>query len=410
VPLWGEATQRERARRAAREQSGLEMMGHGTLQVFALLRTDEVRDQLAQAIDGAISFKTKIRVGQLSVLGASGIYAENADILLLDVDAEEGADMDVLNQLRIDAAVTHAPILVTSGKLSTTGMRRLLRDGVDDYLPQPLAAEDVVEAMETAVKKLRRRHAATGLRGRILTFAKAAGGMGATSLAVNVASCLTQLRRKQRTSVCLIDLDLQFGASALYLDLDKTAGLVEIARSPERLDADLLRGSTIQHGSGLNVLTAPSRLMPLEALKPELLESLLDLARQEFEYIVLDLPHALTSWTDTVLTRSDLVFLVTQLNVPATRQARRLLDVLQEEGLYNLPLKVVLNRYQWSFGRSAQVSLRQAEKSPGPAGGLLHPQRLRNGPRGPEPRRAHPGRQTPQQVRQEGQGDGRALG
>lgn len=341
------------------------MTGHDALQLFALLRTPELRDQLVAAIDGLGNLKAKVQVGELSAIGASGVYAENAQILLLDVDAENGAEMDVLNQLRLEAAATHTPILVTSGELSTTAMRRLLRDGVDDYVPQPFTREDVAEALAMAVRKLHRRRAERAARGRILTFVKASGGMGATSLAVNTASCLSQLHRKQRTSVCLIDLDLQFGAAALYLDLEKSTALIEIARAPERLDGDLLRCSTIQHKSGLHVLTAPSTLVPLELLKPELVGTVLDLARKEFEYVVIDLPHALTGWSDAVLTHSDLVLLVTQLNVPAIRQARRLLDVLQDEGLYSLPLKVVMNRYQSSFGWGAKVSLRQAEKALG---------------------------------------------
>ena len=208
------------------------MTGHGAPQLFALLRTHELREQfVAATAELGGTLKSKVQVGELSVVGPSGIHAENAQILLLDVDAENGAEMDVLNQLRLEAAVTHTPILVTSGQLSTTAMRRLLRDGVDDYVPQPFAKEDVVEALAMALRKLHRRRAAHTGQGRIFSFIKASGGMGATSLADNTASALSQLRRTQRASVCLIDLDLQFGAAALYLDVEKSAAMVEMARA-----------------------------------------------------------------------------------------------------------------------------------------------------------------------------------
>jgi pilus assembly protein CpaE len=123
----------------------------------------------------------------------------------------------------------------------------------------------------------------------------------------------------------------------------------------------------VEHKSGLRVLTAPKSPMPLEALKPELIGHILDLARQQFDYLVVDMPHALANWTDAVLGQSDRIFLVTQTSVPAIRQARRLLQILAEEGLYNLPLKVVLNRHQSSlgWGGGGRISFGQAQKALG---------------------------------------------
>jgi pilus assembly protein CpaE len=136
-------------------------------------------------------------------------------------------------------------------------------------------------------------------------------------------------------------------------------------RSPERLDSALFSDSLLEHRSGLRVLPAPSTSMPLEALRPDLVQTLLALARAQFDYVVVDLPIALTQWTETVLHQSDLVYLVTQLNVPAVRQLRRLLDVIEEAGLYNLPVQLVLNRQQRAFGWGTGVKRRQAEKALG---------------------------------------------
>jgi pilus assembly protein CpaE len=105
--------------------------------------------------------------------------------------------------------------------------------------------------------------------------------------------------------------------------------------------------------------------MSLEALKPDVIAALLELARTNFDYVIVDLPIALTSWSGTVLGQSDLVYLITQLNVPAVRQLRRLLDLTEEVGLYNLPVQLVLNRLHGSFGWGTGVRKRQAETALG---------------------------------------------
>lgn len=343
------------------------MSGHGSWTVFAVLREPETCEDLKEAIAETKGARLDVRISALKDLSVRDIHARSPDILLIEVDVEDPDDMAALHLLKLDSAVTQTPILVTAQDLTPSGMRRLLRDGVDDFLPQPLNRADLQEAFQAAIERIRQRRSSRGATGRILTFAKAAGGMGATTLAVNAAYSLMQRKKGQAVSVCLIDLDLQFGRVALYLDLEATPGMIEIVRAPERLDLDLLRGSTVQHKSGLHVLTAPSTMMPLEALKPELMTQLLDYARQAYDYVVIDLPQALASWSETVFAQSDLLYLVTQLNVPAVRQTKRYLDILHDEGMYALPIKLVLNRHRSSLGWSGQVPIRQAEKALGRA-------------------------------------------
>ena len=161
----------------------------------------------------------------------------------------------------------------------------------------------------------------------------------------------------------MLDLDPQFGNVALYLDLAYGHGIVDIIRSPSRLDGELLRGAMLQHRSGMHVLTAPDIPMPLEALRPEVIEQIIDVAEREFDYVIIDLPHALTTWTEVVLVRSAAIKLVVQMTVPALRQARRMLDMLQEEGHYALPLAVCLNRYVHKWNDI--LGLKDAEKALG---------------------------------------------
>ena len=211
-------------------------------------------------------------------------------------------------------------------------MRRLLRDGVADLIPQPIDRAEVLDVLWNADHRARRRQQRSPARGRVLTFSRATGGAGATTLAVNVAHALTRPHRRAQAKVCLIDLDLQVGAAALQLDLLPASGLFDSATTRQSFDPALFARSLVAHRSGLQVLPSPSAPISLEALRPAVVNTLLELARVEFDYVIVDLPRALTNWTETVLSHSDLVYLVTQSNLPAVWQLRRLLDVIEELG------------------------------------------------------------------------------
>lgn len=337
------------------------MTGKNPLKLVAVVRSAELGDALAAAVRGDERVRLEPAVGDLTAFDARALRAKAPDILMLDVDIGAPGELDALRAIRRDTQAAGLPIIVTAAGLVPLQIRRLLREGVDDFLPQPFDPADARDALEVAIAKLRTRATTPRPGGKIITFLRAAGGAGATTLAVNTALGLIRPTRKVVNRVCLIDFDLQFGTAALQLDLRVGSGLVDIIGSPERLDGDLLRAAMAHHDSGLAMLTAPGTLMPLEALAPEVVARVLELARADHDYVVLDMPHALTGWTDAVLAASDLIFLVTQLNVPAVRQARRLLEILQEEGHYSLPLRLVVNRHRrlWSAG----LRLHQAEKA-----------------------------------------------
>jgi pilus assembly protein CpaE len=336
------------------------IMAHDWLRILAVVRSPAMQRQLAEALGERQGGGLDLRLGELAGLAPGLLQAASADVLLLEIDAEDPANLDALNRLTVEAAAKGLPVLVTARDLGTAGMRRLLREGVTDFIPQPLAAQDVVDALTSAARKLVARQG-EGARGRVLTFSRASGGTGATTLAVNAAWLLAQPQRGKQAKVCVIDLDLQFGATALHLDLKPQAGLLEMARAPERLDAALFQGSLVEHPSGLRALTAPPLPMPLDAMRTEVVSRLLELARAEFDFVVVDLPLALTAWTDAALSGSDLVFLVTRPDVPAVRQLRRMLEVFQDEGLYSLPLRLVLNRELVGFGWGGGTGVRRRQ-------------------------------------------------
>jgi pilus assembly protein CpaE len=340
------------------------MNGVNALTVLAITRSAEFGDRLNAMFAALDDVRVDSRVGTLQSVNGEAVAAlGRGDVLLVDIDANDERELSQLGRI-VEQRREGTAILATAEDLSAQGVRGLIRQGVDDFIPQPFELSDIRDAIATARAKLQR----TGTNrkaGKVISVTRAKGGMGASTLAAHLALALCEKpnRREPEKQVALLDFDLQFGDLALMLDLEPNSEMVEIIRDPTRLDGALLRASMTRHKSGLSVLPAPGEFVPLDALRVGAAVKLVELARQEFDFVVVDLPLAVPQWLEAVLQHTDQLYVVTQLNVAAIRQTRRLLDFIKEEGHYDLAVSVVLNRYVWRFSERAR--LKQAARALG---------------------------------------------
>jgi pilus assembly protein CpaE len=232
-------------------------------------------------------------------------------------------------------------------------VRSLVRAGAHDVVPLPL---DMAE-LETALDPIRRMVAAQASRGRaghhkIVTIIKSEGGIGATALLTQVATRFAEQESRAGRECCLIDLDVQFGDAALQLGLQPSLTLTELLEAGKRVDGDMLRSVAAKHSSGLRVISAPREILPLESMTSDQLLAIVELATAEFGTLFVDFPANWTNWSLSLLARSDLVLMVTELRVPSLHRARRQLDLLASQDLGSLDVRVVLNRSEKGFFRT----------------------------------------------------------
>src|SRR5262249_29585563 len=156
-----------------------------------------------------------------------------------------------------------------------TPIIELLRADVQDFLRRPLSATE----LRAVFDRLFARPAAapSGDRGRVVSFVSNKGGVGKSTLAVNVA-CGLALRHPDE--VLLIDTSLQIGTCAVMLDLKPSASIVDAVRERDRLDATLLRNLTLKHGTGLRLLAAPADALEASEVDDAALARVLNLARR----------------------------------------------------------------------------------------------------------------------------------
>jgi pilus assembly protein CpaE len=245
------------------------------------------------------------------------------------------------------------PLIAAAYDPSMKLVRALVRAGAHDVVPLPLDPEE----LETALDPIRRMAGAHGSRPKaahqkLVTVIKSEGGIGATALLGQLAQRFAANEVAAGREACLIDLDVQFGNAALQLGLQPALTFSDLVDAGKRLDGELLRSIATRHSSGLQVISAPRDIMPLELLTSDQLLTIIDLAEAEFGTVLVDLPTNWTNWSLSLLARSDLVLLVTELRVPSLHRARRQLDLLANQDMGNLDVRIVLNRTEKGFFRT----------------------------------------------------------
>jgi pilus assembly protein CpaE len=171
-----------------------------------------------------------------------------------------------------------------------------------------------------------------------------AGGVGSSTLAANLAWELILSDKETPPQVCLIDLDLQTGSAGTYLDLPRRDAVYELLSDMASMDKEAFMQALQTFQDHLKVLTAPAEMLPLDLIDGNDVTKLLEVARESFDYVVIDMPHTLVQWTETVLTESHVYLNVMELDMRSAQNALRFIRALRSENLPTAKLRFVLNR------------------------------------------------------------------
>ncbi|HEY7185733.1 MAG TPA: AAA family ATPase [Vicinamibacterales bacterium] len=220
----------------------------------------------------------------------------------------------------------------------------LLRADVRDFLRRPISPVELGSVLDRLFST--RTVTTTGPLGRVVSFVSNKGGVGKSTMSVNVACALAQRHPGQ---VLLIDASLQLGVCALMLGLSPTATILDAVHERGRLDDALLRGLTAAHHSGLRLLAAPGDALEAADVGDEGFARLLHVARRAFEYVIVDTFPLLDSVVMAALDVSDLVFIALQGTAPSVAGIVRLLPVLDGLGFPHERQRIVLNRNHRRF-------------------------------------------------------------
>jgi pilus assembly protein CpaE len=288
---------------------------------------------------------------------ADVVAQTNPDIGLVALDGDPEKGLELVSQLGVTSP--SCAVLVVSSSNDGNLILRAMRAGAKEFLTQPVRIEDLLAALG----RISERRAGGGPRrsrgSQVIAVAGAAGGVGTTSLAVNLGCALA---RQEHSSVALVDLDLSLGDADVFLDMMPDYTLVDVAQNVTRLDFNLLKRSLTKHASGLHLLPRPVQLEDAALITRDSLQRVIGLLKATFTHLVLDLSKGFTPIDMVALEMSDHILLVTQLDLPCLRNVVRLMMSFSElEGIAD-KVKIVVNRVGLE---SSQIALKKAEETIG---------------------------------------------
>lgn len=269
---------------------------------------------------------------------------------VVQVDPDTPASIKRFQKL---AQSTETPLIAAAYDPPLALVRALVRAGAHDVVPLPLSIDDLETSIAPLSDQIRKasRTAETS-HAKLITVIKSVGGVGATALTTQLATRLAAIEKAHGREACLIDLDVQFGDVAFQLGLRPRLSLIDLLEAGTRLDSALLRSVTADHPSGLNVISAPQDMMPLEGISSDHLLEIVDLATREFGTVFVDLPTNWTNWSLSLVARSDLVLLITELSVAGLHRAKKQLRLLDSQDLGGLDVRVIVNRFEKAQSRT----------------------------------------------------------
>lgn len=276
----------------------------------------------------------------------------DAELLVVELCSADPASMRRLTALRAQRATL--PLIVAMRGADLAATRMLLREGVDDVISLPLQPAEFDDAVNNLLASRTKAEPRANKLAPVVAVAQSVGGIGATTIATHLAHYLCQ-RSVGSRGCCLIDLDLQFGNAASYLGASANLTMDDLLAAGHRVDGQLLRTVTAEGTNGIAVIAAPERIAPLESVDTDQLQRVLQLAREEYEHVVLDLPGNWANWTLSAIDKSDLILLVIDLSVGSLRQARRRLTLFEETGIDRSRIRIVANRVEKRLFRTINV-------------------------------------------------------
>jgi pilus assembly protein CpaE len=288
---------------------------------------------------------------------ADVVAQTNPDIGLVAIDSDPQKGLDLVT--RLSASSPNCAVLVVSSSNDGSLILQALRAGAKEYLTQPVRIEDLV----TTLGRINERRMGQGdnrQRGsQVIAVAGAIGGVGTTSVAVNIGCILAQ---DPQNSVALVDLDMCLGDADVFLDTIPDYTLVDVSKNVTRLDFSLLKRSLTKHSSGLYLLPRPVQLEDISLVSSDDLQRVIGLLKATFTHLVLDLSKGYTAIDLIALEMANQIILVTQLDLPCLRNVVRLMMSFKNmEGMAE-KVKIVVNRVGLDSG---QITLKKAEETIG---------------------------------------------
>ncbi len=245
-------------------------------------------------------------------------------------------------------------VFVTADNNTTEWVLGLMRAGAIEYLFHPLQTSALRDAIQKVGRIWMPMSDNVKQKGKVITVYNPLGGMGTTTIAVNLATCLAT----ESANVALIDLNLFSGDVATFLNINPTYTLSSVTKNISRLDSNFLASVMTQHPLGMSVLTEPLEVDESSEVTPEQLTRILHVLSEMFTYVIIDTGGHIVGGNVSVFEASDHILYTTVMNLPGLKNTKRYVASFERKGFQRGKVKLVVNRYI----PRADISIDDAQK------------------------------------------------
>lgn len=303
--------------------------------VFILDKNEQSRNITKSFIEG-LEFIENIEVFDNYKQGYEAIKNSQNPIVIMDI-SEEFAE---LNEIADNIKLCTSKIIITSLDYSTNTIIKALRLGAKEFLPKPILKDDLIRVL-TMLNSVSAESDSS--QSKIISVYSNKGGIGKTTIAVNLAA---ELARVTKDKVALIDLNLQLGDISTFLNLNPPFDVNYVMRKlVDKSEDILIKGFEKYKDTSLYILADPSYIEQSESITPAMVTTLFAALKKVFSYIVIDMSSSIDPISLKILDSSDWILFTTIVNIPAIRNAQRCLNLFRSRKYPKDKVKIIINRY-----------------------------------------------------------------
>lgn len=279
--------------------------------------------------------------------------SEISDLLIYELEMNKDEEFHYIESLFRSGRA--AGVFLIGESSNQEVLLQALRSGASEFLSQPLREDEVIQALKRFQEKRTTRLSKPA--GRVVTVFGSKGGVGTSTIAVNLATCLAESQKG--AGIALVDMNMLTGEIPIFLEINPGYHWGEIAQNSARLDATYLMNVMYRYDSNLHVLASPGTPGHL-TVSPDIVERVFQLLRRSFRFVVVDGGTALEQLSTRALQMADQVFLVAILSLPCLANANKILSSFSYWGYPPQErIKIIINRYL----KSSEISLEEAEST-----------------------------------------------
>lgn len=313
---------------------------------------DKSREEIQNLLDGFCFVEV---IGSFdNIISANDVIQQARPPLML-FDVTNNVDLALDSIEKLTNKYKNMIIIAASAKVDADIIIKTMRAGAREFLPKPIEKEDLNKALKKARITLTQEEGSSD--GKIYSIFSNKGGIGKTTLATNLA---LQLARRTGEKVCLIDLNLQMGDVATFLDINPSFDISYVVSNLSRLDKAFLQSSLEQYKDyDLFILAEPLDIEQAEEISADDINTLLTFLKTMFGYIIVDTDSNFDVKTLTCLDVSDFILLILMVNLPSIRNCQKCLSLFRRLEYNEDKVKLVVNRYI----ESEEITLEDVEEA-----------------------------------------------